>query len=169
MYVYMHIYIHVHMRMYTYLSIYIYLHIYIYVYIYTYIYIYIYTYILICHRSIPAARADKAPAERCRLYGLLSWFNAIVHERLRYIYIYLYVFEYIYVLIYITYVFTHVPIFVCIIIHTNICGFIYSYMGCLFWVNAVLHERLRCTYIYLYVCKCIYVLMYISYVFVHTY
>ena len=34
--------------------------------------------------SIPAARADKAPAERCRLYGLLSWFNAVVHERLRY-------------------------------------------------------------------------------------
>ena len=34
--------------------------------------------------SIPAARADKVPAERCRLYGLLSWFNAVVHERLRY-------------------------------------------------------------------------------------
>ena len=34
--------------------------------------------------SIPAARADRAPAERCRLYGLLSWFNAVVHERLRY-------------------------------------------------------------------------------------
>ena len=34
--------------------------------------------------AIPPARADKAPAERCRLYGLLSWFNAVVHERLRY-------------------------------------------------------------------------------------
>lgn len=34
--------------------------------------------------SIPPARADRAPAERCRLYGLLSWFNAVIHERLRY-------------------------------------------------------------------------------------
>ena len=34
--------------------------------------------------SIPPGRADRAPAERCRLYGLLAWFNAVVHERLRY-------------------------------------------------------------------------------------
>lgn len=35
--------------------------------------------------SIPSARVDKAPAERCRLYGLIAWFNAVVQERLRYV------------------------------------------------------------------------------------
>jgi len=35
--------------------------------------------------SIPPARIDKAPAERCRLYGLIAWFNAVVQERLRYV------------------------------------------------------------------------------------
>lgn len=34
--------------------------------------------------SIPAARIEKQPAERSRLYALLAWFNAVVHERLRY-------------------------------------------------------------------------------------
>jgi len=34
--------------------------------------------------AIPASRIDKQPAERCRLYGLLAWFNAVVQERLRY-------------------------------------------------------------------------------------
>jgi dynein heavy chain 1 len=34
--------------------------------------------------SIPSNRADKQPSERCRLYGLLAWFNAVVQERLRY-------------------------------------------------------------------------------------
>eukprot|EP01041_Mallomonas_annulata_P000303 gene303-544_t len=34
--------------------------------------------------TLPAARVDKAPAERSRLYALLAWFNAVVHERLRY-------------------------------------------------------------------------------------
>ena len=34
--------------------------------------------------AIPPARADRQPAERCRLYGLLAWLNAVVHERLRY-------------------------------------------------------------------------------------
>lgn len=34
--------------------------------------------------AIPASRIDRQPAERCRLYGLLAWFNAVVQERLRY-------------------------------------------------------------------------------------
>lgn len=34
--------------------------------------------------SVPAARVDKAPVERSRLYALLAWLNAIVQERLRY-------------------------------------------------------------------------------------
>uniref|UniRef100_A0A7S3GTW8 Dynein heavy chain n=1 Tax=Spumella elongata TaxID=89044 RepID=A0A7S3GTW8_9STRA len=36
------------------------------------------------YSSVPAARIERAPAERGRLYGLLAWFNAVVHERLRY-------------------------------------------------------------------------------------
>jgi dynein heavy chain 1 len=36
------------------------------------------------YSAISPARADKQPAERCRLYGLLAWFNAVVQERLRY-------------------------------------------------------------------------------------
>ena len=35
--------------------------------------------------GIPAARVDRSPAERSRLYSLLAWFNAIVQERLRYV------------------------------------------------------------------------------------
>ena len=36
-------------------------------------------------QSIPIARFDKQPAERSRLYTLLGWLNAVIHERLRYI------------------------------------------------------------------------------------
>jgi dynein heavy chain 1 len=35
--------------------------------------------------SIPSFRIEKPPMERCRLYCLLVWFNAILHERLRYL------------------------------------------------------------------------------------
>jgi dynein heavy chain 1 len=35
--------------------------------------------------SIPVARIDKPPVERCRLYSLLAWFNSILHERLKYL------------------------------------------------------------------------------------
>ncbi|CAH8525652.1 unnamed protein product [Dicrocoelium dendriticum] len=35
--------------------------------------------------SIPASRITRTPAERCRLYFLLAWFNAVVQERLRYV------------------------------------------------------------------------------------
>ena len=31
--------------------------------------------------AIPPARADRAPAERGRLYGLLAWLHAVVQER----------------------------------------------------------------------------------------
>lgn len=34
--------------------------------------------------NIPVARIEKPPVERCRLYSLLIWFNAILQERLRY-------------------------------------------------------------------------------------
>ena len=34
--------------------------------------------------SIPASRIDRAPVERCRLYCLLAWLNALVQARLRY-------------------------------------------------------------------------------------
>ena len=34
--------------------------------------------------SIPASRIDRAPMERCRLYCLLAWLNALVQARLRY-------------------------------------------------------------------------------------
>jgi len=34
--------------------------------------------------AIPPSRAERQPAERCRLYSLLAWFNAVVQERLRY-------------------------------------------------------------------------------------
>jgi len=36
-------------------------------------------------QSIPAARFDKPPVERGRLYLFLAWLNAVVHERLRYV------------------------------------------------------------------------------------
>lgn len=36
------------------------------------------------YNSVPAARIERQPAERGRLYALLAWFNAVVHERLRY-------------------------------------------------------------------------------------
>jgi dynein heavy chain 1 len=36
-------------------------------------------------RSISQARSNKGPAERSRLYFLLSWLHAIVQERLRYV------------------------------------------------------------------------------------
>jgi dynein heavy chain 1 len=36
------------------------------------------------YNSINPERTDRKPAERCRLYGLLCWFNAVVQERLRY-------------------------------------------------------------------------------------
>jgi dynein heavy chain 1 len=36
------------------------------------------------YASVPAARIERQPAERGRLYALLAWFNAVVHERLRY-------------------------------------------------------------------------------------
>ena len=36
------------------------------------------------YNGIPAARIERQPAERGRLYALLAWFNAVVHERLRY-------------------------------------------------------------------------------------
>ena len=62
--------------------------------LYTYIHTYIYT--LDCnifvgikaniqrfYNSVPAARIDKQPAERVRMYGLLAWFNAVIQERLR--------------------------------------------------------------------------------------
>ena len=39
--------------------------------------------ILKFYNSIPATRIDKAPAERCRLYALLSWLHAVVLERKR--------------------------------------------------------------------------------------
>eukprot|EP01035_Chromulina_nebulosa_P030675 gene30675-40785_t len=35
------------------------------------------------YNSVPAARIDRQPAERVRMYGLLAWFNAVVQERLR--------------------------------------------------------------------------------------
>ncbi|XP_049288218.1 dynein heavy chain, cytoplasmic isoform X3 [Anopheles funestus] len=35
--------------------------------------------------TVPAARMMKQPSERARLYFLLSWFHAIVQERLRYV------------------------------------------------------------------------------------
>ncbi|XP_055612109.1 dynein heavy chain, cytoplasmic isoform X2 [Uranotaenia lowii] len=35
--------------------------------------------------TVPAARMMKPPSERARLYFLLSWFHAIVQERLRYV------------------------------------------------------------------------------------
>ena len=35
--------------------------------------------------SIPSARMNKAPAERSRLYFLLSWLHSITQERLRYV------------------------------------------------------------------------------------
>ncbi|KAF2072162.1 hypothetical protein CYY_006521 [Polysphondylium violaceum] len=35
--------------------------------------------------TIPAARMDKQPVERSRIYFLLAWFHAIIQERLRYI------------------------------------------------------------------------------------
>jgi len=34
--------------------------------------------------DIPHERINKGPAERARLYLLLAWFHALVHERLRY-------------------------------------------------------------------------------------
>lgn len=34
--------------------------------------------------GIPAAKIDRKPVERIRLYGLLGWLNAVVQERLRY-------------------------------------------------------------------------------------
>jgi dynein heavy chain 1 len=34
--------------------------------------------------SLPAARMEKAPAERSRIYFLLAWLHAVVQERLRY-------------------------------------------------------------------------------------
>ena len=34
--------------------------------------------------SIPASRIDRAPVERCRLYCLLAWLNALLQARLRY-------------------------------------------------------------------------------------
>ena len=37
------------------------------------------------YNSVPAARIDKQPAERVRMYGLLAWFNAVIQERLRYL------------------------------------------------------------------------------------
>jgi dynein heavy chain 1 len=37
------------------------------------------------YNTIPAARVDRAPVERARLYGLLAWLNAIIQERLRYV------------------------------------------------------------------------------------
>jgi dynein heavy chain 1 len=40
--------------------------------------------ILRFYNSISPERTDRKPAERCRLYGLLCWFNAVVQERLRY-------------------------------------------------------------------------------------
>jgi dynein heavy chain 1 len=40
--------------------------------------------ILRFYNSIPTARIDRAPAERCRLYSLLCWLNAVVQERRRY-------------------------------------------------------------------------------------
>lgn len=36
------------------------------------------------YNTIPKARIDRAPAERCRLYSLLTWLNAVVQERKRY-------------------------------------------------------------------------------------
>lgn len=35
--------------------------------------------------AVPAERMHRAPAERARLYLLLAWFHALVHERLRYV------------------------------------------------------------------------------------
>eukprot|EP01132_Coremiostelium_polycephalum_P002127 gene2127-2619_t len=35
--------------------------------------------------AIPAARMDRQPVERSRIYFLLAWFHAIIQERLRYI------------------------------------------------------------------------------------
>lgn len=35
--------------------------------------------------TVSADRMNKTPAERARLYLLLSWFHALVHERLRYV------------------------------------------------------------------------------------
>lgn len=35
--------------------------------------------------QIPAARMDRAPAERSRVYFLLAWLHAIMQERLRYV------------------------------------------------------------------------------------
>ncbi|KAJ7102434.1 dynein heavy chain protein 1 [Mycena belliarum] len=35
-------------------------------------------------RSIPSSRLSQGPAEKVRLYFLLSWFHAVVQERLRY-------------------------------------------------------------------------------------
>ena len=40
--------------------------------------------ILKFYNSIPSARIDKAPVERCRLYGLLAWLHAVILERKRY-------------------------------------------------------------------------------------
>jgi dynein heavy chain 1 len=34
--------------------------------------------------AIPAARMDKSPVERSRMYFILAWFHAVVQERLRY-------------------------------------------------------------------------------------
>jgi dynein heavy chain 1, cytosolic len=34
--------------------------------------------------NVPASRIDRAPAERCRVYHMLAWFNAVVQERSRY-------------------------------------------------------------------------------------
>jgi dynein heavy chain 1 len=35
--------------------------------------------------GIPAARVDRNPAERARLYGLLGWLHAVIQERRRYL------------------------------------------------------------------------------------
>ncbi|TYZ65491.1 hypothetical protein PybrP1_001542, partial [[Pythium] brassicae (nom. inval.)] len=35
--------------------------------------------------TVAAERMDRGPAERARLYLLLAWFHALVHERLRYV------------------------------------------------------------------------------------
>ena len=36
-------------------------------------------------RSIPSSRLTQGPAEKIRLYFILSWFHAVVQERLRYV------------------------------------------------------------------------------------
>jgi dynein heavy chain 1 len=37
------------------------------------------------YNNISTTRLDKQPAERVRLYGLLTWFQAVIQERLRYV------------------------------------------------------------------------------------